>query len=153
MSFGWTNAITDVCLLVKDVAVSTEFYVDRLGFCLNRRAEGFVEFYGAGVTLACWEGANLRAHTGVATAPIRTNSLCLAVRLGTPDEVDRVYFELLANGVTFDRPPADYPWNARCAYFTGPDDETWEVYSWKKGGAIGDMINFHLPSGHPPGES
>ncbi len=32
------------------------------------------------------------------------------------------------------RAPADYPWNARCAYFTDPDDTLWELYAWLEGG-------------------
>lgn len=140
MSFGLTHAITDVCILVKDIARSIDFYVGLLGFTLNRRADGFAEFFGAGLTLACWEIEHLSSHTGVSGARADgPHKICLAVRLASPREVDRVHAELDAKGVPFYRPPDDYVWNARCAYFTGPDDELWELYAWKDGGSFGDL--------------
>lgn len=44
---------------------------------------------------------------------------------------------LRRRGITFQVEPADYPWNARCAYFTGPDHELWELYAWYEGGEPG----------------
>ena len=46
-------------------------------------------------------------------------------------------------GVAFVRPPADYPWNARCVYFSGPDGEVWELYAWLAGGAPGRSMLRH----------
>lgn len=151
MNFGLIHAITDVCILVKDISRSIDFYVGKLGFCLNRQADGFAEFSGAGFTLACWEIEHLSAHTGVSGARSDgPHKVCLAVRLSSPQVIDLIYKELVANGVPFYRPPDDYAWNARCAYFTGPDDELWELYAWKDGGSVGDSINFRLPSGEEP---
>ena len=58
-----------------------------------------------------------------------------------PDEAATVALlaELKAKGVPFQAPPADYEWNAYCAYFTGPDDEVWEIYAWRPGGAPGKL--------------
>lgn len=42
--------------------------------------------------------------------------------------------ELTAKGVPFYGPPENYVWNARCAYFTDPDDTLWELYAWLDGG-------------------
>jgi uncharacterized glyoxalase superfamily protein PhnB len=61
------------------------------------------------------------------------------VRLKDAAELDAAYAELLENGVAFARAPADYPWNARCVYFTGPDGEVWELYTWLPGGAAGQI--------------
>jgi len=49
------------------------------------------------------------------------------------------YRELADRGVPFQGPPADYPWNAYCAYFFGPDDEVWELYAWREGGGPGKL--------------
>lgn len=147
VTFGRVHAITDVCLLVEDLPRSIEFYFNRLGFCINRQAEGFVEFFGAGVTLACWQAGHIAAHTGAISSSLGSNGVCLAVRLEDVSDVDLTYAALIANGVHFREPPDDYPWNARCAYFSGPDNELWEIYAWKEGGPQGDMINFNLPSG------
>jgi catechol 2,3-dioxygenase-like lactoylglutathione lyase family enzyme len=59
MRFGRRHAITDLCFLVESVERSIEFYVGRLGFSLRRRAEGFVDFAGAGLTLAVWQAAHM----------------------------------------------------------------------------------------------
>ena len=45
----------------------------------------------------------------------------------------------------FAGPPQDYMWNARCIYFTDPDDTLWEVYAW-----IGDGPgDYHDVHNHP----
>ena len=140
MEFAQRHAITDVCILVHDVERSIEFYTRRLGFKLRRRAEGFADFSGAGLTLATWEIRHIGDHTGVRSATGGgLYNTAIAVELPAPAEVDACYAELSAKGVVFERPPADYPWNARCAYFRGPDGEPWELYAWLAGGPVGDV--------------
>ncbi len=139
MPFAQDHAITDVCVLVKDTQRSIDFYVGKLGFTLNRRADGFAEFIGAGLTLACWELDHLSEHTGVANAKAEgPHKVCIAVRVPSPAAVDAAYQELMEKGVPFYGEPADYVWNARGAYFIGPDDELWEIYAWKDGGSVGN---------------
>lgn len=140
MSFAQQHAITDVCILVKDTRRSIDFYVSKLGFEINRRAEGFVEFNGAGLTLACWEIDHISANTGVSNAKADgPHKVCIAVRVPSPAAVDHAFAELSAKGVPFHGPPEDYVWNARGAYFIGPDDELWEIYAWKDGGSKGNF--------------
>lgn len=138
MEFAQRHAISDVCFLVEDVERSVRFYVDRLGFKLRHRAPGFADFTGAGLTLAVWEIGHISANTGVAggRAP-GVHKAVVAVHLPAPADVDACYEELKAKGVVFQRPPADYPWNARCCYFADPDDGLWELYAWHSGGPIG----------------
>jgi len=138
MEFAERHAITDVCLLVRDLERSMRFYIDRLGFRLRRRAEGFADFTGVGVTLALWEVGHMSRHTGVSRAPASgAHNVIIAVELGSPAEVDACHAELTTKGVAFERGPADYPWNARCCYFAGPDGELWELYAWLDGGPVG----------------
>ena len=139
MKFAQRHPITDTCLLVRDLEASITFYRDRLGFELLHRAEGFADFSGAGHTLALWERAHIAKHTGVPVDPGAATSVLIAVRLEDTADLDAVYAELSDSGVTFVRPPADYPWNARCAYFNGPDGEVWELYAWLPGGAVGKV--------------
>ncbi len=136
--FAQRHAISDVCVLCEDIERSIRFYVDRLGFRLRHRAEGFADFSGAGLTLALWEIDHISRHTGIAdTRGPGAHKACIAVKLPSPAEVDACYADLTAKGVVFQRPPADYPWNARCCYFAGPDDELWELYAWLDGGPVG----------------
>ena len=138
MEFAQRHAISDVCVLVEDIERSIQFYSERLGFRLKHRAEGFADFSGAGLTLALWEIDHISRHTGISNkrGP-GAHKACIAVHLRTPADVDACHAELSAKGVVFSGPPADYPWNARCCYFAGPDDELWELYAWRKGGAVG----------------
>src|SRR5512137_2187102 len=112
--------ITDICLLVEDIQRAVDFYTKVLGFRLRRRAEGFADFHSDGVTLAAWELDHINRHCGVsnARAPAKAHKACIAVRLGTPAEIDAMFERLTNLGVNFVSPPSDYPWNARCAYFT-----------------------------------
>jgi catechol 2,3-dioxygenase-like lactoylglutathione lyase family enzyme len=138
LEFAQRHAISDVCVLVEDIERSVEFYTGRLGFKLKHRADGFADFTGAGLTLALWEIDHIARHTGVSNrrGP-GAHKACIAVHLPTPEDVDACYAELTAKGVVFAGPPADYPWNARCCYFAGPDDELWELYAWRQGGPVG----------------
>ena len=138
MEFAQRHAISDVCVLVEDIERSIAFYSERLGFKLKHRAEGFADFSGAGLTLALWEIDHISRHTGISNkrGP-GAHKACIAVHLPTPGDVDACHAELTAKGVVFSGPPADYPWNARCCYFAGPDDEIWELYAWHQGGAVG----------------
>jgi catechol 2,3-dioxygenase-like lactoylglutathione lyase family enzyme len=139
MDFAQRHAITDTCVLVRDLETSVAFYRDRLGFELVHRAPGFADFAGAGHTLALWERAHIAEHAGVSVDLEASASLAIAVRLADAAEVDAAYAELFEKGVPFVRPPADYPWNARCVYFAGPDGEIWELYAWLPGGAPGKL--------------
>ena len=138
MDFAQRHAITDVCVLCRDIERSIRFYADGLGFRLKHRAEGFADFSGAGLTLALWDIDHISRHTGLSNvAGPGAHKACIAVRLPSPEDVDASYRELAARDVPFLAPPREYAWNAYCCYFTGPDDEVWELYAWRTGGAPG----------------
>lgn len=130
------KAITDICLLVEDIDRTVDFYTTKLGFSLRRRAEGFADFHAKGITLAAWELDHINQHTGVSNrrAPSGAHKSVIAVEIDSPAAIDALYAELSAKGVPFVRPPQDYVWNARCAYFSDPDDTLWEIYAWLAGG-------------------
>jgi catechol 2,3-dioxygenase-like lactoylglutathione lyase family enzyme len=132
MPLGKAHKISDICLLVEDIERTVDFYVNKLDFRLRRRAEGFADFSNDGVTLAAWELDHINAHCGVPNrrAPRSTHKVCVAMQLDDAAEVDRLHAELKARGVVFLGEPADYKWNARCVYFTDPDDTLWELYAW-----------------------
>lgn len=141
MSLQNIKAITDICILVEDVERTIDFYTQKLGFEVRLRAEGFVDFQAPGVTLAAWELDHINHHTGVnnARAPKGVNKACIAVELSSAEELDTMYQDLKAKGVTFHAPPKKYPaWQAYCVYFHDPDDTLWELYYW-----YGDMEYSH----------
>ena len=141
MDFAQRHAISDVCILCADLERSIRFYADKLGFSLAHRAESFADFSGAGLTLALWEIGHISRHTGISNVRGRgAHKACIAVKLPSLSELDACYAELAGKGVRFQAPPRDYPWNAYCCYFTGPDDEVWELYAWREGGAPGKLV-------------
>jgi len=90
-------------------------------------------------TLALWERRHIGAHAHVPVTGDAPAGVAIAVRLDSVAAIDSAYDELIGKGVAFVNPPADYPWNARCLYFTGPDGEVWELYAWLPGGAPGKI--------------
>ena len=136
MALDKIRKITDVCILVEDIERTVEFYTEKLGFRLRRRAEGFADFHASGVTLAAWELDHINQHTGVSNArsPKEAHKACVAIELDDPASIDELYGELVARGVTFYDAPREYVWNARCVYFTDPDGTLWELYAWLEGG-------------------
>jgi catechol 2,3-dioxygenase-like lactoylglutathione lyase family enzyme len=140
-AFAQAHPITDICFLVEDAERSIAFYTQKMGFRLRRRAPGFADFSGAGITLALWEIGHISEHTGISglRAPPLVHKACGAFELPSPAVVDEAYRELSERGVVFQGPPADFVWNARCCYFADPDDNIWELYAWLDGGAVGDV--------------
>ena len=131
--------ITDICLVTRDLDPAVDFYTTRLGFTLDSRMPGFADFTGPGVILAVWDAELIRQNTGVPAQLDEPTGrgVMVAVELDSPEAIDRTYEDLTAKGVTFYRPPANYPWNARCVYFPGPCGEFWEFFAWQPGGKPG----------------
>lgn len=109
MGFAQRHAITDTCILVRDLEASIAFYRDRLGFVLLHRAPGFADFTGAGHTLALWERGHISRHAGIPVDPDATSSVAIAVRLEDTAQLDAAYAELSEKGVAFVRPPPITP--------------------------------------------
>jgi catechol 2,3-dioxygenase-like lactoylglutathione lyase family enzyme len=145
MEFAQRHAVTDTCVLVRDLEASIAFYRDKLGFAPQHRAPGFADFTGAGHTLALWERVHIATKTGVPVDLDAPAGVVIAVKLPDAASLDDAYAELCAKGVAFIRPPANYPWNARCVYFAGPDGELWELYAWLAGGAPGKIAGDAAP--------
>jgi uncharacterized protein len=127
--------ITDVCLLVDDLQRAIAFYRDQVGFRLRRLAPGFADFSSAGVTLALWQVDHMREHVKL---PHRPGSggwrTMAAVQVRDSRRVEELHRELLQRGVPFVAAPAAYPWNAYACYFTDPENNLWEIYTWLEGG-------------------
>lgn len=136
---GRRPLVTDVCLITPDLEGSIGFYTDTLGFTLRSRMPGFADFHGPGMILALWESERLTETTGIhgQDAVTRAHGVMLACELDTPAAIDAAYDDLRHRGVRFYGQPENYPWNARCAYFAGPNGELWELFAWYEGGEPG----------------
>ena len=134
-------AVTDVCLVTRDLESAVSFYRDKLGFELAHRMPGFVDFVGHGVTLAVWDATAIREATGVpalAEEPAG-HGVMVAIELESPETVNEMHRDLLDRGVTFYDQPRGYPWTAWATYFPGPCGEFWELYAWLEDGEPGGV--------------
>ena len=57
-----------------------------------------------------------------------------AIQVESSERVQRYIRSSLARGVPFLVEPQAYPWNAYACYFTDPEDNLWEIYTWQEGG-------------------
>jgi catechol 2,3-dioxygenase-like lactoylglutathione lyase family enzyme len=131
-----TSSISDICFLVQDLDRAIAFYRDRVGFKLRRLAPGFADFFTAGVTLALWQVEHMQSHLHLppgltARGGWRTMA---AIQVESSDRVRAMHQELSARGVPFVVEPQECPWNAYACYFTDPEDNLWEIYTWQEGG-------------------
>lgn len=131
--------ITDVCVTCRDLEASVAFYQDKIGLKLRRTQEGFADFVSGKVTLALWQLDHIKEHTGVTGhyGDVESRKVMMATEVPSVEAVDEIYRDLTGKGVAFTKPPEIYPWNAYCCYFSDPDGNLWEVYSWVGDGAEG----------------
>jgi catechol 2,3-dioxygenase-like lactoylglutathione lyase family enzyme len=137
------SRITDVCLLVKDLDRAVAFYRDRLGFQLRRLAPGFADFFTDGVTLALWQVDHMQDHLGLkpGSGPGGGWRTMAAIQVESSDRVLSMHRDLVARGVTFLVEPKAYPWNAFACYFSDPEENLWEIYTWLEGGHANLIFN------------
>jgi catechol 2,3-dioxygenase-like lactoylglutathione lyase family enzyme len=127
------SSISDICLLVVDLEGAIAFYRDRVGFRLRRVAPGFADFFTGGVTLALWQVEHMQTHLGL-PAQRGGGRAMAAIQVESSEQVRGLYQQLSASGVPFVAAPQAYPWNAYACYFTDPEENLWEIYTWQQGG-------------------
>ena len=78
----------------------------------------------------------MQSHLGLPPGPAQRGGwrTMAAVHVESGDMVQGMHRELAARGVPFVAEPQAYPWNAYACYFTDPEDNLWEIYSWQQGG-------------------
>ena len=123
--------LSDICLFVKDIERSVEFYTKKLGFKIKRRQPGYVEFIFQGTSVTLWQIPGM--HCAIPPQHLGDNGhrFMIAVRVETFGDVDSIWAELEQNGVELISPPKTYPWSARAAYFKDIDGNIWEIFAWE----------------------
>jgi catechol 2,3-dioxygenase-like lactoylglutathione lyase family enzyme len=126
-----SGQIAGIMVLADDLPAMLRFYRDILGFKPLNELDDTVEFEHAGVRFT------LRARLTMAQATRHPSyrsgragqAFALALEVGAPAEVDRVYADLLARGAAPVCPPADLPWGRRSAFFGDPEGNIHEVFA------------------------
>jgi uncharacterized protein len=137
------SSISDFCLLVQDLDRAVQFYRDLVGFRLRRLAPGFADFFTSGVTLALWQVDHMQTHLNLPPGQAQRGGwrTMAAIQVESRDSVHSMHRELSAQGVPFLVAPQAYPWNAYACYFTDPEDNLWEIYTWQEGGHANLIFN------------
>ncbi len=116
-----------VVLFAEDFERTLAFYVEKVGLPVRLRAEGYAEFVVEGAKFAVLSRRRLAelvgsAQAGRPAAGSHEGSVTILV-----DDVDRVYRQMSARGVTFLSAPQDRPWGQRATYFEDPDGHLIEL--------------------------
>lgn len=121
--------INAVVLFVQDFDTALTFYRDALGLevvVLEPTFAAFKMHEQDFAINAITEGA---AMIGVDLSAFEseTGRLDRVLLCATVEDVDALYAQYTANGVTFTGAPVDKPWGYRVAYFRDPEGNIWEL--------------------------
>lgn len=128
-----------ITLGVEDLAGSTRFYRDVLGWTPAEIGGGEVTFFQLnGFVLGLFPREGLARDAGVDTLESGGFSrVALAYNVRERDDVDRVLTAVETAGARLIKPAEDAFWGGRSGYFADPDGFLWEV-AWNPGFPIRD---------------
>jgi catechol 2,3-dioxygenase-like lactoylglutathione lyase family enzyme len=119
-----------VTLVVRDVAVSRDFYVGGLGWPAELDVPGEVLMIRVGqkLVLSLWQEDDAVKELGPIGRPERAAlPFTLAHNVATAEEVDRVLAEAVRAGAAVVAEPVERDWGGYTGYFADPDGFRWEV--------------------------
>lgn len=128
-----------ITLGVEDLAASTRFYREVLGWTPAELGGGSVTFFQLnGFILGLFPRTELAKDAGVGELESGGFSrVSLAYNVRERDEVDRVLESVEAAGARLVKHAEDAFWGGRTGYFADPDGFLWEV-AWNPGFPIRD---------------
>lgn len=109
----------NVSLTVNDLARSTDWYTNVLGFEVERSHER--EGKRVAVSLKAGEARILLAQDDGAKGMNRTKGEGFSMMLTTPQNIDELAARAKENGATLDTEPTDAPWGPRIFRLRDPD--------------------------------
>jgi catechol 2,3-dioxygenase-like lactoylglutathione lyase family enzyme len=120
-----------ITILTDNVPAMLRFYRDVLGFQVKSNQGKYVEFENEGVRFAICSRLIMKSVTGHSSyRQTKTGQTFeLAFPLDTPEEVDRVYADILAKGAMAVKAPATMSWGHRTAFFADPDGNIHELFA------------------------
>ena len=122
-----------VTILTDDLEPMKAFYSEVLGFEVIEDLGNYVEFSNTGVRFAICTREVMYEATGHESYKEERGSHAfeLAFPVGDPDDVVRVYSEVVAGGATPIKGPEMMPWGRKTAFIADPDGNIHEIYSHK----------------------
>jgi catechol 2,3-dioxygenase-like lactoylglutathione lyase family enzyme len=118
-----------VVLFCEDLAASTTFYVDGVGFRAGHADEHSAGLHIGERFILLLDHHGARDAIGESRVDLsRSRGARQFLVLSVPN-VDLATEELARRGVEILEPPEDRWWGLRCAYFADPDGNMWEIHS------------------------
>lgn len=119
--------ISMITLGVSDLAASTRFYGEGLGFP-QVPGESSVSFFTLnGAWLALYGREALAEDAGVPAAGSGFSGFTLAHNVSSRAEVNKVMAEAVEAGARLIKEPGDVFWGGYSGYFEDPDGYLWEI--------------------------
>lgn len=119
-------------LFVEDIHVMVDFYKNVLGVAIEWDGQGpYAEFNHEGIRFSMYERKELPQLLGQTPEfPQRLNGTFeLAINVGEPDNVDRLFDQIVTGGGKPVYTPRDEPWKMRSAMISDPEGNLIEIAS------------------------
>ena len=116
-----------ITLGVRDLAASTKFYAETLGWKLAQPQDGIAFFQAGGVVLALYPRAALAEDALTSAEGRGFAGITLAHNVRSEAEVDETIRDLKAKGLQIVKEPQKVFWGGYSSYFADPDGYLWEV--------------------------
>ena len=122
-----------ITILTGNIESLKSFYTGVLGFTMEHDLGNYVEFRSEGVRFAICEREVMKRATNHLSygEQRRGQSFELAFPVGSSEDVDRAYDEIVAKGAIPVKGPEMMPWGRKTAFFADPDGNIHEIYSYK----------------------
>jgi lactoylglutathione lyase len=119
-------------IFVEDIHVMVDFYKNVLGVAIDWDGQRpYAEFIHKGIRFSMYERKELPQLLGKTPEfPQRLNGTFeLAINVGEPENVDRVYDQIVTGGGKPVYAPRDEPWQMRSAMISDPEGNLIEIAS------------------------
>jgi predicted lactoylglutathione lyase len=121
--------IAMITLSVSDITKSMTFYRDRLGFPTHNYKDGddMIMFRLEGSWLGIFPRDELAKDATIPQEGSGFRGVALCHNVGSKEEADRVFDQVVAAGAAPIKKPQDVFWGGYSGYFADPDGHLWEV--------------------------
>lgn len=126
--------ISFITLVVRELAESRDFYVEKLGWptLLDVPGEVVMIAVGPALVLSLWDEGNATGEIGAIARGDGAPPFTLAQNLATREDVDTVIDQARAAGARIISEPVEREWGGYSGYFADPDGYRWEI-AWNPG--------------------
>lgn len=119
--------LTFITLGVNDLERSKSFYQKTFGWKIMTETPGIAFFRLGSIVLGLYPTESMIKDTGLEIKTHQNKSVALAHNLGSEDEVDQLFAELVSTGAKIIKDPAKQFWGGYSGYLSDPDGYIWEI--------------------------